>query len=567
MAEYRWWRRVAGAGALACAVVAAAGCGGGGGDKSTSSAAAGDGTDTSATTDTTSGGGGGKTFPLLKVTWAPPDYMDPALAYTVNAWELMQNIYIGLVTYKHVNGPDGAIIIPGLAQALPKVTNGGKTYSFTLRKGLKYSDGTAIKASDFTYTIKRLFLLDSPGVGFFTGIVGTDQFSKTKKGDISGIKTDDAAGTIDVTLSAPQGDFENILATEFATLVPAGTPNKDQSTNPIPSTGPYKLDAYTPNRSFKITRNPNYTAIAGVPKGNPDEVDGKILEDDAASLQTVLSGEADYDQHTIPTDRLDEIQQKYADQLKFYTSANTFYLFLNHRQPPFDKLQVRQAVNYAIDRNAMVTIFGGLGQATQNFLPPTYPAYKKISFYKYDLAKAKSLIKAAGATGQQVTVWGNDSDLASKSMQYVADQLNKIGLKAKVKLVARAVYWQTVGNQATKAQMGWADWFQDYPHPLDWFDVMMNGDRITQIHNNNYGNVDVKAVNAKIAALKKEPTQTDAVNAQWAQIDYDLVVKDAAMAPFLNQEATDFFGSDIDVANCYVNHVLFAWDFAAICKK
>ncbi len=101
-------------------------------------------------------------------------------------------------------------------------------------------------------------------------------------------------------------------------------------------------------------------------------------------------------------------------------------------------------------------------------------------------------------------------------MQYVADQLNKIGLKAKVKLVARAVYWQTVGNQATKAQIGWADWFQDYPHPLDWFDVMMNGDRITQIHNNNYGNVDVKAVNAKIAALKKEPTLTDAVNAQWA---------------------------------------------------
>ena len=566
MAEYTRWRRIAGAAAVGCAVVAAAGCGGGGGDKSTSSAAAGGG-DTTATTDTTSAAGGGKTFALLKVTWAPPDYMDPGLAYTVNAWELMQNIYIGLLTYKHVNGPDGATIIPGLAQALPKVTNGGKTYTFTLRKGLKYSDGKPIKASDFAYTIKRLILIDSPGVGFFTGIVGADQFSKTKKGEISGIKTDDATGEITVTLTEPRGDFENIIATEFATLVPAGTPNKDQSTTPIPATGPYQLTAYEPNRSFTIIRNPNYTAIAGVPKGNPDKVQGTILEDDAAALQTVLSGQADYDQHTIPTDRLDEIQQKYADQLKFYTPANTFYLFLNHRQPPFDKLQVRQAVNYAIDRNAMVTIFGGLGAPTQNFLPPNYPSYKKITAYRYDLTKAKSLIKAAGATGQQVTVWGNDSDLASKSMQYVADQLNKIGLKAKIKLVARAIYWQTVGNQATKAQMGWADWFQDYPHPLDWFDVMMNGDRITQIHNNNYGNVDVKAVNAKIAELKKEPTQTAAVNAQWAQMDEDLVVKDAAMAPFLNQEATDFFGSDIDVANCYVNNVLFQWDFAAICKK
>src|SRR5262245_53820584 len=180
MAEYRWWRRIAGAGALAGAVVAAAGCGGGGSDNDTTTAAAGGG-DTTATTDTGGSASGGKSFALLKVTWAPPDYMDPGLSYTVNAWELMQNLYIGLLTYKHVNGPDGATIIPGLASALPKVTNGGKTYEFTLRKGLKYSDGTPIKASDFTYTIKRLFLLDSPGVGFFTAIAGADQFAKTKK--------------------------------------------------------------------------------------------------------------------------------------------------------------------------------------------------------------------------------------------------------------------------------------------------------------------------------------------------------------------------------------------------
>jgi len=129
------------------------------------------------------------------------------------------------------------------------------------------------------------------------------------------------------------------------------------------------------------------------------------------------------------------------------------------------------------------------------------------------------------------------------------------------------VYWQTVGNQATKAQIGFADWFQDYPHPLDWFDVLVNGDRITNIHNNNYGNVDVKTINAKIADLKKQPTQTDQVNAQWAQMDEDLVVKDAGIAPFVNREFTDFFGPDIDTANCYVNHVLFQWDFAQICKK
>jgi len=409
MAEHRGWRRIAGATSLACAIaLAATGCGGGGGSKSTSSAAAAGGTDTTASTTS---GGGGKTFPLLKATWAAPDYMDPGLAYSVNAWQIMQDTYIGLLTYKHVNGPEGATIVPGLAKDMPKISDGGKTYAFTLRKGMKYSDGTPIKASDFAYTIKRLFLIESPGVGFFTGIVGADQFQKTKKGDISGITTNDEAGTITVKLSAPRGDFENILATEFAAFVPSGTPNKDQSTNPVPADGPYQIASYTPNRSFTVTRNPQWSTvkIPGIPDGNPDKLEVTIVEDDTAALQTVIGGDSDYDQHTLPTDRLDEIQTKYKDQLKFFTPANTYYFFMNHRLAPFDKLQVRQAVNYAIDRNALVNIYGGLAQATQNLMPPTYPQYKKITAYTYDLAKAKQLIKQAGATGRRSrcgeTIW------------------------------------------------------------------------------------------------------------------------------------------------------------------
>ena len=119
----------------------------------------------------------------------------------------MWNVYLSLLGYKHVNGPDGATIVPALAQSLPKVSSDGLTYTLTLRKGLKYSNGTPVKASDFTYTVKRLFLLDSPGVGFFTNIVGADNFSKTKKGDISGITADDATGKITIKLVKPQGDF------------------------------------------------------------------------------------------------------------------------------------------------------------------------------------------------------------------------------------------------------------------------------------------------------------------------------------------------------------------------
>ena len=228
---------------------------------------------------------------------------------------------------------------------------------------------------------------------------------------------------------------------------------------------------------------------------------------------------------------------------------------------------MRQAVNYAINREALVRIYGGLATPTENVLPPTYPQYKKLNLYPYNVAKAKQLIKAAGATGAAVTVWtsNNTSRHAPEAGQYLQGVLKSIGLNAKLKEINAAVYWTTVGSQATKAQIGFADWFQDYPHPLDWFDVLLNGNRITDTHNNNYANFDDSAVNAKIEALKKQPTLTSSVNSQWAQVD-KMVMQQAAWAPYLNQQGIDTFNSDIDLS-CYVFHVNYQFDFATICHK
>jgi peptide/nickel transport system substrate-binding protein len=539
--------------------VLAAGCGGSkkSSENATSTAAAG----------TSSGG---KTFALLRVTWDAPDYMDPGLAYTVAAWQIMWNVYAGLVGYSHVNGADGAKIVPYLAQSLPTITNGGKTYKFTLRPNLKYSDGTPVKASDFPATIERDYKIDSPGVGFFSAIQGADQFGKTKKGHITGIVANDAARTITIKLTHPEGDMLNILGTMFAAFVPAKTPASDQSTKGIPSTGPYMVKSYAPNKTFTVVRNPNFNGqIPGIPKGNPDKVVGKIITDPTQALQTVLSGGSDYDFQPIPTDRLAQVKSKYGDQLHLYTPANTYYFFLNSRVPPFDKLQARQAVNYAIDRNAMLKFFGGLAQTTQNILPPNYPEYQKITPYTHDLAKAKQLVKQSGTAGQKVVVYGVNTDPSKSVVEYLASVLNKIGYKASVKELAHGVYFTTIGNQATKAQTGWADWFQDYPSPIDWFDVLFNGDRITPTHNNNYGNADYPAVNKEINALKANPNPTsDQVVGGWKQVDKMLIQDNAAAAPFANRVFTDFFGPKVDASGgCYVNHVLYQWDFSVICMK
>jgi peptide/nickel transport system substrate-binding protein len=547
---------VAPAAFAAVLAMVAAGCGG------SSSSSSGNNSSTASSGSSSSG----KTFPNFRLAYDTGiDYLDPALSYTVEGWGIMWNVYLPLIGYKHVNGPDGATIVPYLAQALPKVTNGGKTYNFTLRQGVKYSDGTPVKASDFKSSIIRDFKVDSPGVGFFGGIVGSDN---AKNGDISGITTDDKTGKITINLTAPQGDFENILATTFAALVPPNSPAKDMSSTPLPATGPYMIKSYKANKQAIVVRNPNFDASlfdGNVPKGNPDKMTIDILGDPGVALQRVINGQDDYDFQQPPPDRLSSIQSKYANQIKVYTPANTYYFFMNNKVPPFDNLKVRQAVNYAIDRTALVRVYGGLGQPTENVLPPTYPSYKKHDLYPFNLAKAKQLVAASGDKGMSVTVWNHDRGNDPKATAYLVDQLNKIGFKAKEKIINSAVYWTTVGNQATKAQIGFADWFQDYPHPLDWFDVLLNGDRITQTHNNNYGNFDDASVNAQIDSLKKQPSLTSSVNAQWAKLD-NTIMEQAPWAPFMNRQFIDFFNSDIDLS-CYVQHVLYQFDFATICHK
>jgi len=549
---------------LAALALVAAGCGGG-----AASSAGGPPAAAAATKPPLRAATAGPAFPVFRVAQDTSiDYLDPGLTYSPEGLNVIWNVYLPLLGYRHVSGAGGATIVPYLARALPEVSANGRTYTLFLRDGLKYSNGQPVKASDFKATVERDFKLDSPGAGYFYNIVGADEARQTKGGTISGIVADDATGKITINLKTPQGDFANVLASEFAAPVPANAPDSDTSTHPLPATGPYVIQRYAPNKEIVEVRNPQFRAAklgGNVPAGNPDKVVWDIVGDSSTALARTTAGQDDWDPQQIPAASLADTEAKYGDQLKVYTSPNTYYFFMNTRVAPFDKLRVRQAVNYAIDRNALVAVYGGLAKPTENILPPTYPAYTKHSLYKHDPAKARKLIQEAGATGARVTVWNHDRGLDPKATQYLVKVLDSIGLKAKEHVVTSAVYWATVGNEATNAQIGFADWFQDYPHPLDWFDVLLNGERITKTYNNNYANFDDKAVNAEIDALNKQPIPTSPVNSRWASLDRQIMLQ-APWAPFLNREFTDFFNTKVDLG-CYVNQVVYGFDYATICMR
>jgi peptide/nickel transport system substrate-binding protein len=205
-----------------------------------------------------------------------PDYLDPAFSYSQEGWTAMYDTYLPLLTYKHANGEEGSEVVPALAEEMPKVSDGGKTYTLTLHEGLEYSDGTPVKASDFKSSIERLFLVNSPGVSFYESIVGAEQFAKTKKGGISGIEADDKTGKITIELTEPRGTFVNELGMLFAAVLPSGTPAKNLTADPPPATGPYKIASVEPGRAWSYVRNPawktNGELVTEVPDGHFDKI-------------------------------------------------------------------------------------------------------------------------------------------------------------------------------------------------------------------------------------------------------------------------------------------------------
>ena len=553
------------------AVVLVAGCGGSGATAKTTTQARKTTTARTSTRSapTTTVAATAREFPEFRVAMdEATDYLDPGLSDTAEGWGVMWNVYLPLLGYRHANGEAGAKLVPYLATALPRISRDDRTYKLTLRKGLKYSDGSPVKASDFKATIQRDFLLDSAGATFFRNIEGAKKFAKSPhrfKGGISGIIVHDPS-SIEIRLRQPQADFANVLASEFAAPVPADSPPTDTSLNPLPSTGPYEITSYQPTSRIVEQRNPNFKARlfgGNVPAGNPDRVTWDIVPSASVALHRVLTGKDDWmSYYQVPGKRLPAIEQKRKSRLRIFTPPNLMYFFMNTRVPPFTSLKVRRAVNYAISRRWLKRLAGGLARTTENILPPGYPSHRPHTLYRHDLRKAKRLVRESGFEGKRVFVWNHDVPADRPYTEYLAKVLHQIGFRTAEKTVTAGSYWATIGNQKTEAQIGFADFVQDYPHPLDWF-RLLDGRTITQTHNSNYANFDVGRINRQIEALTRPTELTPEINGDWAALDRK-VMRLAPWAPFLNREATDFFSARVDLG-CYVNNVLYEFDYATIC--
>jgi peptide/nickel transport system substrate-binding protein len=498
-------------------------------------------------------GSSGKEGGTLQGSYASfPDYLDPQISYTAEGWTAMYNTYVPLLTYAHANGEAGSQVIPGLAKEMPQISNGGKTYKLTLRKGLKYSDGTAVKASDFANAIERMFKVDSGGSFFYTDIVGAAKFQETKSGHISGIKTDDATGEITIELTKPRGTFNNELALLFAAPVPADTPDKDQSASPPPATGPYAITKSEPGRGWTYARNPqweknNAKLMPDLPSGHVDKIDISVVRNQSTQVNDVEQGKSNWMFDSLPADRVTEVQNKYTGtQFRPEPTISNYFFWMNVTKPPFDDVKVRQAVNYAVDPEALVRIYSGGLEPLQQVLPPGMPGHEKLDLYPHDMAKAKQMIAQANPPDRDITVWTDDLSPNDDAGAYYQDVLKKLGFNAKLKVLGADNYFTVIGNLSTPdLDTGWADWFEDYPHPNDFFQPLLDGGSIFPTNNGNFAQIDDPKLNAKIAELSTKQLTPD-VEQQYAALDR-AYMEQAPWAPYGVRELSTFVSSDVDL--------------------
>jgi peptide/nickel transport system substrate-binding protein len=505
------------------------------------------------------GSSGGKEGGTLIASYASfPDYLDPALSYTAEGWTAMWNTYVPLLTYAHANGEAGSEVIPGLATGLPKISNGGKTYTLYMTKGLKYSDGTPIKASDFASTVERLFKINSPGSPFYTEIVGAAKFAETKTGGIPGIKTDDKTGKIEIELENPRGTFTNELGLLFVAPLPPGTPAKNMTANPPPASGPYEITSSEPGRGWTYARNPQWTKnnsklLPDLPSGHFDHIDVTVVRNDSTEVNNVIQGKTMWMENPPPADRYAEVKSRYeGTQFRVEPTISTYYFWMNTKSPTFKDPRVRQAVNYAVDTKALERIYAGQLKSTHQILPPGMPGHEEYDLYPYNLAKAKQLIKEANPADKTITIWTDDESPNDEAGAYYEDVLKKLGFDTTLKVITADNYFTLIGDLETPdLDTGWIDWYEDYPHPNDFFQPLLAGESILPTNNTNVSQTNEPQLNKKIDELRMQqlgPKQ----EAEYAAMDKEYM-EGAPWVPYGNRTLSTFVSSAINLDSVIFN--------------
>jgi ABC-type transport system substrate-binding protein len=495
--------------------------------------------------------------------------MDPALAYEPLSSSLLYATCVTLLNYPDKSGPEGTELVPEAAKSMPQVTDGGRTYTYTVRRGYRFAppSNQAVTAQTFKDTIERTLspVMKNPVVSEFYDIAGAQAYITGKAKHINGVMVQ--GNRLIIHLNAPDPVMPSLLSEPFFCAVPPDTPRSPSGVHVIPFAGPYTTESYTPGQGVVLVRNPNYhgsrphrfarievsvnvpgaRAVAQVKAGKADYAfDGEVPESDASML------EARYGQRSPAAKRGD--QQYFVDaesQLDFY--------ILNTHQPLFSHQRLREAVSYAINRQALAHL-GDMhstfpDEPIDHYLPPGIPGYRNIKFYPStaDLTKARQLAK--GFAGSTVVLYTCYRDACGDQAQVIQTDLAAIGLRVVVKTFSVPEIYKLYNVPGQKFDMGLVWWGADYPDPYDFLNLLLEGGgELPSFRDPAYSKK--LAAAARLTGVDRYLT--------YQKLDQELTTKASPWVAFGDSSTHQLFSARI---GCQVYSPIYSFDITALCVR
>lgn len=534
---------------------------------------------------------------------------DPSGEYLGWAWGLYSNLLTRQLTgYRHTAGGPGTELVPDLAEAIPEPTDGGTTWTFTIKKGIKFAPpvNREVTSKDVAYAFERIGTESVVAqYGFYYGdIVGMAEFKEGKAKTIAGITTPDDS-TIVIKTTKPIGDLPYRLAMPATGAFPkevAGCFTKaGEYGRYLIASGPYmikgtdKLDitscktmkpisGFNPTKQLSLVRNPNYdpaTDSAEAREALPDGFEFIINTNEKDIFDKIEAGEYEDSVDAVPP----EVARRYSqddalkDRLKSYTDDSTNYIYMNLAEKPFDDVNVRKAVNYVMDRDALVRAWGGpfYGEPGTHIAPPgLYPGSTEFDGYDPfasennagDLAKAQEAMKASAYDTDKDGVCDDGScsgvlflnrsvEPFVKMTPIIRESLAKIGIKVQVRELPTGPAYETSGVVANRIQIGAnARWGKDYPDAST-FMVLFDGRNLLPTGNSGYALVGITAEQAKEFKIELPAGGVPSVDADidkcsaalgdertacWAALDKKLTEEVVPWVPYMFGKNTDLLG-------------------------
>jgi len=519
----------------------------------------------------------------LRLAMPSFDYLDPGQAYYSANWQLDRLLYRPLMTFDNSQTATGTPI-PDLAAGPGSPSSDLKTWTYKLRQGVKFEDGTPVTSKDVKYAVARTFDREKLPYGpsyFMTTLDAGSYLGPYKERDLNkftGISTPDDS-TVVFHLREPNSEFDYLAAMPQTAPVPAAkdTDGTGYERSPV-STGPYKVQQYEQSKSLTLVRNPSWDAATDPTRSQlPDEISVALGGDTNAVDNQVVSGQTDLavsargvGPSVRPRILADTTLKANADLA--YSGFVPFF-FISTKTKPLDNVHCRRAVEYAVDRSAMVSVLGGstIAEPATTLLPPTIPGAKRPDPYPAgtsgDPAKAKDELRQCGKPeGFSISVTGrSDKPQDMATTQALAASLKKAGISATIKSYAVKDYLKNIGDPqfVSKNQIGLMalTWGPDFPTAVGYLGPLIDGRTLTKTNSGtNYAELNDPAINAKIDQIKR--TTDPSERQRLASELNDQAMQQAAILPLAFPKELFYRGTR--VSNLKVDRYFGGYDLSRI---